>query len=220
MFFERPEDIKKIATKVNSAIFVMPDAVAVKLPRVLVMEPDGKSVITIEQVREILARLNMKQISEQFVLIRPAEALGEEAANAMLKTLEEPGERIHFVLITSALSRLLPTIISRSAVYFLKTVPDIDAGIDADEKTKALAKRLISARGAELTAVVDEICKKKDGVRGYALLAVGTAIQMLYKSYFITGKVAFATKIPGFVAAYEAIEKNGHIKLQIVANLL
>ena len=124
------------------------------------------------------------------------------------------------MLVTSAPSRLLPTILSRSAIYFLRTTPDIDTGILADDKVKGLAKRLISARPSELVVLVDEICKKKDGVRQYALSVMAVAIQMAYKSYFLTGKTAFVTKLPGLLAAHEAIEKNGHIKLQIVANLL
>ena len=42
------------------------------------------------------------------------------AANAFLKNLEEPKENYHYVLQTEKLSRILPTIISRSEVFILK----------------------------------------------------------------------------------------------------
>ena len=67
--------------------------------------------------------------------------------------------------------------------------------------------------------LAEEIGKKKDGVRAYALEILGAAIEMLYKSYFITGKEIFIKKLPKFLAAYEGISRNGHVKLQIVSNL-
>jgi DNA polymerase III subunit delta' len=47
------------------------------------------------------------------ILIKPAEAMNEEAANALLKTLEEPPERHLLVLAAQCEADLLPTIVSR-----------------------------------------------------------------------------------------------------------
>jgi len=220
MFFESPEEILEIAGRQGCAIFVVPREVPVEIKNAIVLAPEGKSLITIEQVREVTGRLNVKQISEQYVIVRPADALGDEAANAFLKNLEEPREHVHFVLVTDAPSRLLPTILSRAAVYFLRDKLDVKSGIKAEAKVKDLAKRLMVARGADLVGVAEEICKKKDGVRGYALEILAVAIEMLYKSYFITGKEVFVKKIPKFLQAYENIEKNGHVKLHLVADLI
>lgn len=220
MFFEDIKEIEKIAGKTGCAVFVVPGDTDVVIPQALILQPEEKLVIAIEQVRDILARLSMKQVKEQFVVIRPAEALSEEAANAMLKNLEEPGEKVHFILITDSPSCLLPTVLSRSAVYILKTTPDVDAGILADEKIKALAKRLMVCKQVDLPAIAEEICKKKDGVRAYALAVLSAAIEMSYKSYFITNKSAFLERIPKFLLAYENIERNGHIKLHLVTDLL
>ena len=129
MYFEKKSDILKIAKRTGCAIFVLPDDEDVVFKKALILSPEEKSVITIEQVRDVLARLNMRQVEDQFVIIRPADALGDEAANAMLKNLEEPGEKVHFVLITGAPSALLPTILSRAEIYFLKTTPNIDHGL-------------------------------------------------------------------------------------------
>lgn len=220
MFIDDVSDIRNVAVKTGTSVFVVPGDMAVEIPGALVLWPEEKTVITIEQVREILKLLSVKQTAERFVVIRPAEALGEEAANAMLKNLEEPGEKVHFVLITESPSAILMTILSRAAVYFLRTPSMIERELKADAKVKDLAKRLMVARSAEIPALAEEIVKKKDGVRTYALLVLGVAIEMLYKSYFITGKEGFLTKIPKFLAAHEAISKNGHVKLQIVANLI
>ena len=218
MFFGTVDEIGKIARRTGTAVFVMPDEVAVEIKNALVLAPEEKTTITIEQVREVLARLSVRQVTEQYIIIRPAELLGEEAANALLKSLEEPGEKVHFVLITDSPSRLLPTILSRAAVYLMREEVDF-AGVKAEEKVKVLAKRLMVARGAELVAVAEEICKKKDGMRAYTLNVVGVAIEMLFKSYFMTGKEVFIKKLPKFLEAYEAISRNGHIKLHLVADL-
>ena len=124
------------------------------------------------------------------------------------------------MLITDVPSKLLPTILSRASVYFLKTKPAIESGIEADEKIKDLAKRLMVAKPAELPALADEITKSKENVKAKTLEIVGTAIEMLYKSYFITNKEVFIKKIPNFLTLYESIERNGHIKTHIVADLL
>lgn len=93
MFFDKLSDIKKIAQNVGTSLFVLPDGREVELKNSLVLQPEGKNVITIEQVRELIGRINTRQLDDVFVVIRPAEQLGEEAANALLKHLEEPGIR-------------------------------------------------------------------------------------------------------------------------------
>lgn len=220
MFFESVDEICGIASRVGTSVFVVPANVPVEIKNALVLEPDGKLVITIEQVREVLARLSIRQTSDVFVVIRPAEALGLEASNAMLKNLEEPGNKVHFVLITDKLSLILPTILSRSAVYFLREKVDFDSPVEADAKVLDIARRLVVARASDLPALAEEITKKKDGVRAYALAVLATAVEILYKSYLKTGKDVFLNKIPRFISTYDAIFQNGHIKLHLVADLL
>ena len=77
-------------------------------------EEDGKA-IKVDQIRELVAKLNQTpQISSyQVVLIDPAENMNIAAANALLKTLEEPPGNVVLLLITDRASGLLPTIRSR-----------------------------------------------------------------------------------------------------------
>ena len=166
-----------------------------------------------------MAKLSTRQLTDQFVLIRPADKLGEEAQNAILKNLEEPGEKVHFVLVVSELSGLVPTIRSRAAVYVLK-VPVDEEKVVADEKTKLLAKRILVARPQELVPIAEELTKKKDGVREHVLSVLAVAIEMSYKSYLKTGKSGFLSRTEKLLATYAAIAKNGQIKLQFVANLV
>lgn len=217
MFFNNASDIEKIAGRCGTAIFVVPQDVEVSIKNAYTMAPENKATITIEQARKLISKMAVKQTKDFYVVIRPAEALGTEAANALLKTLEEPGDKVHFVLITDSPSALLPTVLSRAELYFMRVKKDGD--IHADAKIKALAKRLMVAKGADLVDLADEITKKKDNVRAYAMEIVGVAIEMLYKTYFITEKSAFLKKIPKFLQLYENLSQNGHVKLQIVSNL-
>jgi len=228
MYFSKSSEILEIAGRTGCSIFVLPEEEKQDFLRkiearsnVTVLQPEEKKIITIEQAREVISRLSVKQLKDVFVVICPAEMLGEDAANALLKNLEEPKEKVHFVLIADAVSSLMPTILSRSAVYFLNNGGVDFDNITADEKVKTLAKKLIAAKPAELPALADEIVPKgKDGARNTVLGVLSVAIEMLYKSYFKTGKDVFLMKLPKFLATYENIEKNGHIKLHLVADLI
>ena len=89
--------------------------------------------IGIEQVRKIvLARAGFPPHEGKAIvfIVRDADEITLSAANALLKTLEEPHERTHFVLLTSRPSRLLDTLRSRSLpVRFAPLSDAIVAGI-------------------------------------------------------------------------------------------
>ncbi|MCC6137363.1 MAG: AAA family ATPase [Bdellovibrionaceae bacterium] len=83
----------------------------------MLLEPSGDK-IKIEQVREVLEYLSLRsELPNRFIIIDQAEKLTVQAANALLKSIEEPPEGVHFILITSNLSMLLPTIRSRCQVF-------------------------------------------------------------------------------------------------------
>lgn len=219
MFFDTVDDILTIATKNGSSVFVLPDVSSYELKNALIVQPETKVSITIEQIRGIIGKLGTKQLTDSYVVIRPADQMNIEAANALLKTLEEPNEKVHFILLTSSPSRLLPTVLSRSAVYFLNTSRKLDEINVQDDKVKEYAKKLMVAKGTDLMRIAEEITKSKKNVRAHALEILGTAIEMLYKTYLMTNKKVFADKLPKFLTAYDNINQNGHIKLHLVADL-
>ncbi len=79
--------------------------------------------IKIEQIRSLLSfcSIGAHRGGRRVVLLFPAEAMNAAASNALLKTLEEPPDGIVFVLVTSRIERLLPTIISRCRQWPLAT---------------------------------------------------------------------------------------------------
>ncbi len=90
-----------------------------------VLEPiDGKQ-IGVDRVRESnrWATETSQLGGARVILIDGADKMGEAAANALLKTLEEPPANCHFILTASSLSSLLPTIVSRCNKWTLP-LPD------------------------------------------------------------------------------------------------
>ena len=85
-------------------------------PDLLRVSPEaGKRQIRIDPVREVntFVAQTAQQGGRRVIVLAPAEAMNLAAANALLKSLEEPGERTHFLLLADVPSRLLATIRSR-----------------------------------------------------------------------------------------------------------
>jgi DNA polymerase III subunit delta' len=83
---------------------------------VVVPDPELKlGQISVDQVREVSAQLTMSSYEGRgtVVVFKPADALNRNAANALLKTLEEPRADAHVLLVTAAPSLLPATIRSR-----------------------------------------------------------------------------------------------------------
>ena len=74
-----------------------------------------RNIITVNQVRAVTDALNKSAGlgSSKICLIYPADALNLNAANALLKSLEEPTGGTYFLLVSSSPSNLPPTIRSR-----------------------------------------------------------------------------------------------------------
>ncbi|MDR5738399.1 MULTISPECIES: DNA polymerase III subunit delta' [unclassified Caballeronia] len=112
--------------------------------------------IKIEQVRALLdfCGVGSHRGGLRVVLLYPAEALNVAAANALLKTLEEPPSGVVFLLVSARIDRLLPTIISRCRQWPM-SVPnagDARAWLAAQGIDDAAAL-LAEAGGAPLAAL-------------------------------------------------------------------
>ncbi|GAD78855.1 DNA polymerase III subunit delta' [Vibrio ezurae] len=87
---------------------------------------EGKSSISVDQIREgNRYALESSQLGgKRVIVIEPAEAMTEQAMNALLKTLETPPSSCVFILRSHAPHRLLPTIKSRCQQWHIPT-PDL-----------------------------------------------------------------------------------------------
>jgi DNA polymerase-3 subunit delta' len=113
--------------------------------------------ISIDQVRTlVLARAAFPPLEgrAKVFLVRRAEELSVGAANALLKTLEEPGARTHFVLLSSTPDALLPTIRSRTQRVRFGVLPDeVIAGLLA-ARGVAGGPALARLAGGSMTAAI------------------------------------------------------------------
>ncbi len=83
--------------------------------RISIPKAQQIKISSVRQVRRDLSK-GMNGPGPRIVIVSNAERMRSEAANAFLKTLEEPGHHTHIILTTSAPDRLLPTIQSRCQV--------------------------------------------------------------------------------------------------------
>ena len=107
-----------------------------------------KRSIPVDEVRLVQRRLTTRPTlgSRRVVIIDPADDLEKNAANALLKSLEEPPQGTYFLLVTHRLGRLLPTLRSRCRVLRFAPLaaeqidPILrDAAPEADAATRAAA---------------------------------------------------------------------------------
>ncbi|TVQ97387.1 MAG: DNA polymerase III subunit delta' [Deltaproteobacteria bacterium] len=115
-------------------------------PDVIDVSPDGR-FIRIEQVRELTASTRFRPYEGRVrvVIVHGAEAMKAESANALLKTLEEPGGETVFILLSDRPHQLLPTIRSRCQ-------PVRFARLDRQTVVDLLRREGVSAAEAEVLA--------------------------------------------------------------------
>jgi DNA polymerase-3 subunit delta' len=160
--------------------------------------PGGK--IKVEAARELATRLLLAPFEgdAHVVVFDPAEALTDQAFNAMLKTLEEPRPGVYFVLVASALDGLLPTILSRCATVRFGRLQDdeVAAALDAALAQRTDAPEIPAAR--RLLAI-----RLADGSPGAACeLALDPTLDATHA--LLREAATAATRGPGAIFAGEA----------------
>ncbi|MEI7689854.1 MAG: AAA family ATPase [Candidatus Saccharibacteria bacterium] len=96
-------------------------------PIVILPEKDEKidldrGMITVDIMRRVFDDTRTKNATDRIVIIDYAERMTTQAQNAFLKLLEEPGQGLHFILVSNTAGKLLPTILSRVKKNELKPI--------------------------------------------------------------------------------------------------
>jgi DNA polymerase-3 subunit delta' len=122
-------------------------------PDVLIVPPDPpQMLVKVGQVRSVIHNVQRPPSEGRHkVYIFPASTFMNEAANALLKVLEEPPEYAHLLLLTENASALLPTIRSRASLVRLAPLPVAELiAILAERRPEWSAERReLAARLAE-----------------------------------------------------------------------
>jgi len=112
--------------------------------------------ISVDQVRGLaeFSGMSAHQGGRRVVVIHPAEAMNTNAANALLKNLEEPPQGLLFILVSHKPQQLLPTILSR-CLSFALPAPDAASATRwlAQQGVKNPAEALAASGFAPLQAV-------------------------------------------------------------------
>src|SRR6202142_577122 len=120
-------------------------------PDLLVIPPDPpQMMIKVDQVRHVIQRIYYRPAeARESVYIFTRSAFMKEAANSLLKVLEEPPEFATIFLLTENAGELLPTIRSRSAIFTLTAMAaaDLESRLaklrpDWNPRQRALVARL------------------------------------------------------------------------------
>ncbi|MDB6152804.1 MAG: dna polymerase iii delta subunit [Chthoniobacteraceae bacterium] len=105
---------RQLATDLAALILGTPEPL--KHPDAHILEPESRSRrIRVESIRELERELQMRSSrgGKKVGILFDADRLQEQAANAFLKTLEEPPAHSHLFLVSSLPDQLLETILSR-----------------------------------------------------------------------------------------------------------
>lgn len=156
-----------------------------------------KTVVTVDEIRKVSRFLSLTSHdgSYRVVIVDPADDMNTNAANALLKNLEEPPARSLFILIVHATGSLLPTI--RSRCQMVRLTPLDDESLlavlataeppppeDPEARAALVARAGGSARnailltqygGLEIAEALDALVKGKKDVAGAYRLAEAVA---------------------------------------------
>ena len=117
-------------------------------PDLVLVEPEGRTAITVDQTRRIVSQSTLTPLEarRRVFLLEEAGLMNEEAANAILKTLEEPTPASIFLLVTESEGDLPETVVSRCRTVVFGRVPEADVeqgliarGVEREQAAKAAA---------------------------------------------------------------------------------
>ncbi len=134
---------------------------------------EGKTRIPIDIIRDMERRLSIPahEGRAKVAVIDDADAMSEPAANALLKTLEEPRAGSYLVLLTSRASSLLPTVRSRcQLVRFRPLPPSVVAELLVEQGARADEAEIVSAFAAGSMAQAKSYLGEDLGPRVEAVL--------------------------------------------------
>lgn len=115
-------------------------------PDLILVEPEGTANITVDQARRTVSQASRAPLvsSRKVFLMEEAGSMNDEAANALLKTLEETSPTTVFVLVTESEDDLPDTIASRCRTVVFGRVEDdelvaglVATGTEADQAQQA-----------------------------------------------------------------------------------
>ena len=131
-----------------------------KHPDVRYFAPEGAGGYLVEQIRDIVADTALAPIQarKKVYILDRVDLLNTQAANAFLKTLEEPPSDVVLILLGRTRESVLPTIVSRCQVVPFRSIPATEAaGIIAQNTGASIdqARMALAACDGSITRAVE-----------------------------------------------------------------
>lgn len=178
---------------------------------------EGKKIISVDQIRLLMKEVySTPQICEnKVILISPADQLNHNAANALLKCLEEPPANTYFFVCTAFASRLPATVRSRCRINHINK-PTHDVALrwlqNRDLETSNAEDRLLACGGRPLAALHqgEEILARHNAVSATvtAVAEKRTSVNQLAANLQAFDLVDL---LPAYIAALLSISKSAHM---------
>jgi DNA polymerase-3 subunit gamma/tau len=154
-----------------------------------VIEIDAASNTGVDDIRELKERVNYAPAEARYkvYIIDEVHMLSTSASNALLKTLEEPPPRVIFILATTELHKILPTIMSRCQRFDFRrlTVKDIAdkladiaraEGIEIEKNAVALLARAAGGSLRDAENLLQQIATVNSGQIGLRQVESGLGL--------------------------------------------
>src|SRR5690349_4388723 len=135
-----------------------------------VIEIDAASNTGVDNVRDIIENAQYRPSRSRFkvYIIDEVHMLSKAAFNALLKTMEEPPEHVKFILATTEVEKVLPTILSRCQRYDFRNIPTREIaghlkeitkreGIDAEEDALLLVAKAGAGSMRDSLSLLDRL---------------------------------------------------------------
>lgn len=132
-------------------------------PDVLILREDPDEPLKVEHAREVTHQMTVSPIeaTHKIAIVEECHRMNAAAANAFLKTLEEPGPNRLFLLLTPSPGALLPTLTSRCLEFTLK--PTTAQAETASPEQIAIFERAVQS--GDPTELVASLKEKDDVLR-------------------------------------------------------
>jgi DNA polymerase-3 subunit delta' len=119
-------------------------------PDLHLLRPEGASSYLVGQIRELIHDVNLKPVeaSHKVYILDEVDRFDASAANALLKTLEEPPDDVVMVLLARSFDAVMPTIASRCQIVRFSAIPPSVAEAMLVERTGATVAEARSALAA------------------------------------------------------------------------
>jgi len=121
-----------------------------------------KGNISVASIKSLYLLTRSTKSTNQIVVIDCAERMAPAAQNTLLKLLEEPGDKVYFILATHEPSRLLPTITSRAQAVEIRPITNaqtnklLDSFVDINTTKRSQLTFMAAGLPAEITRLAND----------------------------------------------------------------